>query len=490
MSNTLHRQFIVCRADADPQLLENYLASDAGWLDNYFLDRLRLDVRTVMPLPTFQVEAAFKSIDGKPVALGSPPPPDELVVPVLFSSADAVKNFREQLALGPLLDRITQQRVVIAASADIAIDLTDHWCPVSAGQYTFDDATAAHGLINLPQFRAVAPQCDGRGVNVVIIDQGLNKHAMDALTNHYHGGWRVRTNVPPAPAEYREPGTAPANGHGMMMARAIHAIAPGARFFDLPMIPERIGDVSAFVSLAREALRTVYNDIHSPDGPPQPGHWVFVNAWSVLNTAFETMPGDYTQNPGNPMSQWVQNFIARGHDMIFAASNCGQFCPHARCGRLDRGPGRSILGANALPQVITVGGVRTDATWIGYSSQGPGAMRGAYPKGTALQILAKRKPNISAPTHFKDNSDGRFAYTGTSAACGVVAGAVAALRSATGITPEQLRDVLQVSARRPGPPPGFGWSTGGGNWDERLGYGVLDLAAAYRAIAGTAQAAE
>ena len=59
-------------------------------------------------------------------------------------------------------------------------------------------------------------------------------------------------------------------------------------------------------------------------------------------------------------------------DVVFAAGNCGEFCPAPRCGKVDRVPGHSIWGANSSSAVITAGAVLTNEMWLGYSSQGPG----------------------------------------------------------------------------------------------------------------------
>ena len=81
-------------------------------------------------------------------------------------------------------------------------------------------------------------------------------------------------------------------------------------------------------------------------------------------------------------------------DIIFCAGNCGGACPDGRCGPNDFGPGRGIWGANAHPSVLTVGAVRTDTSWIGYSSEGPG------PGRPPLNKLANQKPDLCAPSHY------------------------------------------------------------------------------------------
>jgi len=56
-------------------------------------------------------------------------------------------------------------------------------------------------------------------------------------------------------------------------------------------------------------------------------------------------------------------------DVVFAAGNCGAFCPAQRCGKLDRGAGSSIWGGNSSSAVITTGAVLTSGrlgpTYVG-----------------------------------------------------------------------------------------------------------------------------
>ena len=100
-------------------------------------------------------------------------------------------------------------------------------------------------------------------------------------------------------------------------------------------------------------------------------------------------------NPArHPFIQLIDQLAAKNFDIIFCAGNCGGVCPDGRCGPNDFGPGRGIWGANAHPSVLTVGAVRTDTNWIGYSSEGPGPGRPPFNK------LANQKPDLCAPSHY------------------------------------------------------------------------------------------
>ena len=113
--------------------------------------------------------------------------------------------------------------------------------------------------------------------------------------------------------------------------------------------------------------------------------------------------------------------------------------------------------------MITTGAVRTDGYWLGYSSQGPGQPN-----------LDLRKPDLCAPSQFREDRDAHLMNTGTSAATGLVAAAVAALRSrwdANRVPPARMKQLLMDNARR----------FDNAQRDDRLGYGILDARAAYDA---------
>src|SRR5262249_38297197 len=119
--------------------------------------------------------------------------------------------------------------------------------------------------------------------------------------------------------------------------------------------------------------------------------WIAVNAWAIYDRGTEWPPGDYTQNRhlglsvhfsdgmrkqyglelGHPLILTVGSLVAQGVDVVFGAGNCGQFSTSPRCGALDRGLGRTIWGANAHPDVVTVAATSVGADWMGYSSEGP-----------------------------------------------------------------------------------------------------------------------
>lgn len=343
--------------------------------------------------------------------------------------------------------------------AAVAIAPFDMWCPGESTPPFFHTRARAAALIRAGALTQQTPPLLAENVNVIVFDEGISARRLTSLVpgTGLAGGWRVRQPGVPV----RRPGRAPADSHGTMVAANILSLAPRARIFDLPVLPDRIDNTPAFLDLALAAMLTVRDDIAGfAAGGRFPGPWVFCHAWGIYDRRTEPLRGDYTERPSHPFNLLIAA-LDKLHDQVFGAGNCGQFCPNSRCGPTDRGPGESILGANSSPHVLSVGAVRADGLWLGYSSQGPGK-------------LAAEKPDLCAPSHFVEADDAAFVSTGTSAACGIAAGAVAALRGSATLanaTPAELRQHLRDRAARL---PGAGWN-------RRLGWGILDLGAALAA---------
>ncbi|HEY0419255.1 MAG TPA: S8 family serine peptidase, partial [Acetobacteraceae bacterium] len=115
-------------------------------------------------------------------------------------------------------------------------------------------------------------------------------------------------------------------------------------------------------------------------------------------------------------------------------------------------------------RVLSIGAVRADGLWVGYSAEGPGRLR--------VNGKPVEKPDLCAPTLFRDELlpfDGED-NSGTSAACGVAAGVVAAARSCPSwgqLSPEQLRTKLREDAVNQGNDP---------TSRSRFGDGILNAA--------------
>lgn len=305
------------------------------------------------------------------------------------------------------------------------------------------DFHAARARVNIAPLHEQAIR--GEGVRLAVVDTGV-----DGTQTVVAGGL--------AAAGFPEPGSSPA-GHGTMVALDARLAAPEASILDFPLLRD---DGGALDTLLFDAI-TVYEALLVERRRDLDTPLVVVNSWGVLDRSEDDpsgTPENYGSNPEHPFNVLVAKLVGAGADVLFAAGNCGGRCAFPGCGAANLGAGNGILGANAHPDVITVGAVTVDGELLDYSSEGPG-------------LLATAKPDLAAPSHFSGfGIAGMSADTGTSAACGVAAGVVAALRSkasARGMAPAAFKQALLDHAQ---PPP----NTVAG-WNPQTGHGIIDAAA-------------
>ncbi len=285
----------------------------------------------------------------------------------------------------------------------------------------------------------------GKGVRVAIVDTGI-----DGTQIPVAGGW--------SPIPGNLPGTTAPN-HGTMCAYDATIAAPDAKILDYALLQSSGDTWTAFLSDAIAGFANLIELLHN-----EPGPLVVNNSWGLFDRSQDAPIGsdeNYSANPNHPFNQITGSLVAAGADVFFAAGNCGEDCPDGRCGTGDTGPGKSIHGANSHPDVITVAAVTIEHDRLGYSSQGPGG-------------LYNRKPDLAGYSHFMGSGvydvDG-----GTSAASPVAAGVCAALRQKApgrALSPAAMKGLLQRSAI----------DIGGDGWDFDTGYGVINAAAALKAL--------
>ncbi|WP_118138731.1 S8 family serine peptidase [Oceanicella sp. SM1341] len=340
-----------------------------------------------------------------------------------------------------------------------------HWSSAKAGQSAFGTAREAMRAIGAPWAAAAPfrpePGLDGEGVNVVIVDEGLTESYLRSLVPglNFMGGLVDLTAGRADPGRFSRARGAAHSWHGNMIARNILRIAPRVKLWDAPLLPDRVADIPAFTDDADDLLEGLEAAVDARGGAAEP--WVVVNAWAVADSIMERdlplPPGRrYTDGRQNEFNEQVAGMAAR-FDFVFAAGNFGTFAPDSFAGLYDCGPGRSIKGANALPEVLCVGATTVQGDWVGASSMGPGpaALAGG---------AENRKPDLCAPSWFSEPDDRGQLSTGTSAAAAVAAGLVAALRTTERTMPSaELFARLRDHALRPR----------GTGWDARMGHGLL-----------------
>jgi hypothetical protein len=340
---------------------------------------------------------------------------------------------------------------------------------------------------------------DGAGVAVAMVDSGIflqhltRVNLLTGVNEAYY--MRPRPAYPLPPRQMGDPSildgvnswtpprvaTPPGGhriGHGTMCAYNVLAVAPRARLLDYPSLIARAPGnhtVPATVGAATQAYARLIafwiNNLVMA-GPYKA--LVVNNSWGIFHPCEEDaspgQPGRFIDNPFHPFHILVRVLAILGADIVFAAGNGGLPCPAPPFLHLTTG---SIRGANAYAEVLTVAGCDVNNSRVGYSSQGPAV--------TMFPLPTPDKPDLAAYTHFLGSQvfGPREPDGGTSTACSVGAGCVAALRSHPSISPAAippavLFDALRNTARQV--------AVGGPGWNRDYGYGIIDPVAAARAL--------
>ena len=301
----------------------------------------------------------------------------------------------------------------------------------------------------------------GLGVAIAVVDTGIDMAHLRSLGIRARLDKSITIAPPGVPST---PGSYPVD-HGTMCAYDVLIAAPRATLVDIPTLLSTTPGGSAMAGFLSDALRAfsyLLNQINSPGWKYKA--LVVNNSWGMFHPSWDFPPGHpgrYADNPNHPFNIITGTLAAAGADILFAAGNCGADCPDGRCQGVVT---KTITGANAHPSVLTLAGCDVNDLRVGYSSQGPG-----------IPGMTKQKPDVTAYTHFLGSK--AFGNTvpdsGTSAACPVAAGCVAALRTKrpmSSTTPTQIFDALRTSAKLA--------PAGGTVWNRDYGFGIIDPVAA------------
>jgi Subtilase family len=305
---------------------------------------------------------------------------------------------------------------------------------------------------------------DGSSVAIAIVDSGINLAHLQAVLGFTPNFDAANSWSPPNAGS--SPGDWPV-GHGTMCAFDALIAAPSATLVDVPVLSADMtgsGSImSSTLSAALLAFSTLLGSWNSGLGSGDLSQYrglVCSNSWGIFHPSWDFPPGHagrYLDNPNHPFMLQLEAMSRGGIDMFFAAGNCGANCPDGRCQNRVVG---AVMGASASIDVMSVAGCDINEERVGYSSQGPG-----------IAGLHSMKPDITSYTHFL----GSRAFgdlepdSGTSAACPVAAGCMAALR--TQISPRSpattymMYDHLRLNALLP-PNQVQGWN-------EDYGHGII-----------------
>jgi hypothetical protein len=327
---------------------------------------------------------------------------------VLFPGSAAVlellrkKKFAvEAFANEPLAIPKTSRRTVTAAASPIQSHCEQ------------EDAAPKQDTINVAMSRARVPTLLQRPTVrpiVAIVDEGLSIPCRSALqADVWREGCLASSTYPT---------------HADEMARNIRAINPHARLVDLPIIcPPMEKTVDQALAAIGFALDKYVNEL-IPRGIPL----ILCNSWGVRCSQDARL---YATDPNHPLTRLLVRVVDAGVLVTFAAGNCGVEIPE--CCR-DHGRGKSILGANGHPAIITVGAADVRGNLLCSSSRGPSRI---------LPLV--NKPDFCAPARFWQDQD--FETTQTSSANSFVAGVLSLLTSEVGnLTNKQCSEALAATA--------------------------------------------
>ena len=268
----------------------------------------------------------------------------------------------------------------------------------------------------------------GQGVAVAVVDEGIHVESLStklrAAPELASGPFPILdvdgSRVAPLP----EPFARGRRSHGSMCAYDACLAAPGCTLLDLPThAPRPVGLKRIHLILA------AYDHLHELVRARRFEHIVVVNAWQTLPS--DALGGRDPEDPRHPLYQALAELDAAGVDVIFSAPD-----HHAE----------RIHGPALHPSVLTVTAVNLDGT----------------PFDSSVERLCPRsgKPDIANYQGFAGyelfRNQGDY---GTSAACALTAGQVAAVRSdprARALSPAALRSLFRQSGNDAMPCDGIG----------------------------------
>jgi hypothetical protein len=330
---------------------------------------------------------------------------------------------------------------------------------------------------------------DGANVAIAIVDSGIY---LPHLTRLLGAAPKLDAALSWAPANLTPKPGMHRIGHGTMCAYDALIAAPQATLLDIPMLKARaVGEHRAPASVSTAMLAywpLLYHWVIGPllGNKPKYDALVISNSWGIFHPSLDDFPvghpGRFIDNPNHIFRLLIRVLAQAGVDIVFAASNCGPECTSAVC--LSRSSGM-IMGANAYDEVLTMAGCDVHDERVGYSSRGP-----------SIANMPQQKPDLTAYTHFLGsrtvtlpawllarvpgarNDNGYQPDSGTSAACPVAAGCIAALRTkrpgppTPPISSAAMFQALKNTAHNP-PGPG---------WNPDYGHGIIRPVAAAQSL--------
>lgn len=286
---------------------------------------------------------------------------------------------------------------------------------------------------------------NGSGVHVVIVDEGFN---LKFLQNKYPdiGFNEERSLVAPETGGVKAGNISEQESHGTMCAFNICSVASHCTLIDHNVInsvnqeddspaAKLLGDVLKSYEKIEQMLKSIASE-QSIDL-----RVVINNSWGVRRkwdpVIIEPIQFRTLDDPMHPFNIKVRELEKLGADIVFSAGNINT---------------ETIYGVNSHPQVLCIGSLGQSND----SCVGPGS-------------LETQKPDICTYTEFIGSGLRSPKDEGTSTACAIASGVVAAIRTlypSSIISPKQLRQIFRDTAQHPNDI----------DFCYRYGYGLLNVA--------------
>jgi hypothetical protein len=311
--------------------------------------------------------------------------------------------------------------------------------PAASADSVRDGQQWALNMMNVPE--AWAADSEGQGVTVAVLDSGVTPDVSDLTGSVVSGPDLTGVRTSPANADWGQHGTWMASiiaghGHGPDGNDGIIGVAPKAKILSVRVIPDR--NDPGYSSYEREQESRVQASLATGI------RYAVDHGADVISMSI-----GYS-SPSASVRSALQ--FAYGHGVAVVASS----------GNSGDTPSASKNGYAPLkfpadyPGVIGVAAVNTSGSVAGFSSN-----------NLSVEVAAPGV-NISA-----QGRDGQYwLVTGTSPACALVAGVAALIKARyPGLAPDLLARALSSTTHyRPS-----------GGYDQRVGFGTVDAAAALTA---------
>jgi subtilisin family serine protease len=293
--------------------------------------------------------------------------------------------------------------------------------------------------LNVPEAWSVT---QGQGVTVAVIDSGVNPHVSDLVGSVITGPNDTGVNTPESNPNWGVHGTWMASliaGHGHDGGGSgIIGVAPKSRILSIRVITDSTDP--NYARYQREPQSRIQHELAS------------AIRYAVSHGAQVISMSLGYGLPSLPVRSALEYAFNQDVVVIASSGNSGGTAA-------DRGRGHAPYSFPAnYPGVLGVAAIAQDGQPAGFSSD-----------NLSVQVAA---PGVSVPAQGRDGQ--YWLVSGTSPACALTAGVAALVRSAyPSLPPDMVREAITSTTRhRPA-----------GGYDDEVGFGTVDAAAALTAAA-------